>query len=194
LKLKFSHHAGLYLLQLISRTWRISSNIELTDSNAIIAFWHGDMLPVWNYFSKNNPTGVVSTSQDGEILSTLLDSWGYKLIRGSSSKNGSEVLSEICDKLKNGVVLITPDGPRGPIHNFKAGALVAAWRTSQPLILCKVEMDSFKQFNRSWDKFRVPLPFTKIRLTLSDKIIIPQDSNREEINRRIVDCEEWLGE
>ena len=61
------------LLNLISKTWRFEVKSKLSDRPAIIAFWHGLMLPVWKYFEDKNPTGVVSRSKDGQILSALLE-------------------------------------------------------------------------------------------------------------------------
>lgn len=186
--LKTKHKIAIALLNLISKTWRIRTNgLEPKQAPAIIAFWHGQMLPVWRFFAGRNPIGVVSLSRDGEVLSQLLVKWGFSLIRGSSSRKGREVLEEICSSAQNHFVLITPDGPRGPIHKFKPGAAVAAQRTGAPLYFCKVSIKSKKVFPKSWDKFEVPLPFSKINLEFSEAIYIDKHTDRDGIEKLIDD-------
>ena len=74
------------LLNLLSKTWRISVHGEMPKAPCVVAFWHGGMLPVWNVFKNNIAVGVTSLSKDGDMLATLLKMWGFRLIRGSSSR------------------------------------------------------------------------------------------------------------
>lgn len=133
-----------------------------THSTAVVAFWHGSMLPVWWAYRKNNATAMVSMSKDGSYLAAILEHWGYRLARGSSTQGGSEALSAMVEAARNGVVMITPDGPRGPRHKAKAGAVVAAMRSGAPLIGIHVEVSNAFVFNKSWDLFQVPLPFSTV--------------------------------
>ncbi len=170
------------LINLISKTWRIKIIGDFPPTPSIVVFWHGSMLPVWKLFKNRNPIAVVSKSRDGQLLSDLLEKWGFTLLRGSSSKGGKEVLEQIVANAVKSYLLITPDGPKGPIYEFKPGAVVAASRARVPIIFTKVKIYSKKQFSRSWDKFQFPYPFAKCEITLSDTINIPADSSREEIN------------
>ena len=187
--LKLSYRIGIFLVNLISKTWRYDIIGNIPDKPAIIAFWHGLMLPVWKYFSKYIPTAVVSLSKDGEALSNLLEKWRYKLIRGSSSKGGKEVLESLIDIAGNNFTLITPDGPQGPKYEFKAGAVIASQRSGVPLVLCGVEIKSKKLFKKSWDKFEFPCPFSKINLNFSEPLIIDKELNKEEIDKLLKKCE-----
>lgn len=192
--LKLSHKFGIFLLRLISKTWSFDIIGNIPEKPAIIAFWHGLMLPVWKYFSKYNPTAVVSLSKDGEVLSNILEKWSYSLIRGSSSKGGKEVLESIVEEAKNNYTLITPDGPQGPVYEFKPGAVIASQRSGVPLILCGVKINSKKIFQKSWDKFQVPCPFSKIILNFSEPIKIIKESDKEEIDKLLKECEIKLKE
>ena len=171
-----------WILRIIACTWKFSLEGTINQKHAVIAFWHGSMLPVWKFFAKTNSYAVVSMNKDGEILAQLLEKWKYKLIRGSSSKNGSEVIQEMVENANENYLLITPDGPRGPRHICKAGALVIAQRKQIPLYFIQCDILSKKVFTKSWDKFEFPLPFSKIQLKISEEIIINQNSNREEID------------
>jgi len=185
-KQSFKNRLAVFLLNILSKTWRIKLNGELqNDNRGIIVFWHGFMLPVWKYFGKYNPAAVVSLSNDGEILARLLEKWGFSLIRGSSSRKGKEVLADIISASANSLILITPDGPRGPIYEMKAGAVVAASRSENPVYLCGVKIRNKYIFEKSWDKFSLPLPFSKIELTLSEPCFIEKDAEKELINLKI---------
>lgn len=192
--LQFKYIILLKLLNLISKTWRFETNGNFPTDIGIVAFWHGYMLPVWKYFAKYSPTAIVSQSKDGEILSTILELWGYELARGSSSKGGKEALDLLIEKAKSKLVLITPDGPRGPYHNFKAGAVITSYRTQNELYLCKVLISNKYVFKKSWDKFEFPLPFSKIVLHFQHPIILNKNASRDEIDEIIKDCEKILNE
>lgn len=184
MKLSLKYKIAIFLIDLISKSWKIKANKFELDS-AIVAFWHGKMLPVWKYFSNRGAYGVVSLSKDGEILSHLLKKWGYNLIRGSSSRGGKEVLDEIVEKSKNSIVLITPDGPRGPAKVFKAGAVIASIRSRKKLVLCGVKIKWKLQFKKSWDSFSFPLPFSRIQLVFSTPLQFDKDSSKEQIDEYI---------
>jgi hypothetical protein len=176
------------IVTLIASTWRIKVIGQAPDSNSIIAFWHGSMLPVWYYFRNKNPYGVVSKSKDGQALSNLLECWNYKLIRGSSSTDGKEVLNSMIDILNNdNLLLITPDGPRGPKEECKAGMFIASQRSQKAFSFVEVQFSKKYIFEKAWDKFKFPYPFSKITLTFSEPIIIPENYSKEELNQYIQD-------
>ncbi len=176
---------AVILLRLVSSTWRIKFEGHAPAKPSVVAFWHGYMLPVWKYFSKFVPAALVSQSKDGRLLSALLSSWGYNVVRGSSSKGGREALDSIISLLDTNIVLITPDGPRGPACRFKAGAVVAAQKSGVPLYLVAVHICGCITLKKSWDKFRIPYPFAKIVLSVSEPHLFPGELTRDEINESI---------
>lgn len=183
---------GIFLLHAISRTWRIKIHGEIPDGNFIAAFWHGSMLPGWFAFRKRNPVAIVSRSGDGEILSSLLNKWGVETLRGSSNEGGREVLEQAVEAGKNRVVLVTPDGPKGPPRRMKAGAFKIAQRTGRPLLLISMESGKKIIFKKSWDKFELPLPFTRIDVIIKETISIPWTARRDDIELLIAKSEALL--
>lgn len=161
------------ILHALARTWKICPAPSLPQ-RGVVAFWHGDMLPVWMGFARLKPVALVSQSRDGAVLAAFLERLGYCCVRGSSSRGGQHALAELIDYARQGrLVLITPDGPRGPRGVAKRGAFICAQQAGVPLYWCTVECRWAIRSRRSWDHFRVPLPFARAQLFLSEPIEIP---------------------
>lgn len=181
---------GPAVFQLLACTWRIRAWGPLPPEPAVVAFWHGDMLPVWKYFASRRPYALVSQSRDGGLLTRLLESWGYTVIRGSSSKGSKEAWTNLVTVARQKRVLITPDGPRGPARVLKAGAVVAAHRAGVPLYLCRVHCRTAIH-GTHWDHFLIPLPGAAITLEFVP-FPVPPDADRDTIDRLIAEAQQLL--
>jgi lysophospholipid acyltransferase (LPLAT)-like uncharacterized protein len=175
-------------LRLLASTWRVHVDGVLPTAPCVVVFWHGGMLPVWYSFRNQDCVGLTSASNDGGMLAQLLADWGYTVVRGSSSAGGKEALHALTELATNRVVLVTPDGPRGPAGIAKPGAIVAAYRAGVPLIPVCATMAWEYVFSKSWDAFKLPLPFTRITLHIGKPILIPADADRHSINVAIAHC------
>jgi lysophospholipid acyltransferase (LPLAT)-like uncharacterized protein len=164
--------------------------LEKENKNYVFAFWHGTMLLPW-YIQKNKKfAALISKSKDGDLLSRVLKYWNYDVVRGSSSKGGDVALGILVDLARNKKsVAITPDGPRGPVNNFKAGAVVTAKKSGIPLVLAGTAYKK-KKFLKSWDRFEVPMFFSKVRIILSDPVYVNKDISYEDTSSLIKKCEE----
>lgn len=180
------------VIRLLARTWTIRVHGRLPTGPSIVAFWHGEMLPVWFAFRALRPVALVSSSKDGSLLSRLLQDWGYGVVLGSSSKGGKEALEQLVNEASSRVVLITPDGPRGPAHQAKPGAVVAAQRAGVPLILVRMKASRSRTFERSWDKFQLPKLFASIDLYVDQHWTIPLDASREFVESSINEMNERM--
>lgn len=176
----------------LCKTVRITfSNRENMDAlrnrkeRCIIAFWHGSMLLGWFLHrpqGKEKISSLVSQSKDGTYLSLVLEKWNYILIRGSSHIGGKEAMQLMADAVNNGEsIAITPDGPTGPYHIMKMGAVRLAQKTNVPLFLCGIALKKKKQL-RSWDMFEIPMPFSKAAVVYSNPIFVPQDLHGEPLD------------
>jgi lysophospholipid acyltransferase (LPLAT)-like uncharacterized protein len=104
---------------------------------------------------------MASKSEDGEIIATFLKYWGFPAARGSSSRDGDVASSEFLDALKEAPGgALTPDGPRGPARRCKRGILVLA-EQGNALVLPSSSSSTRPKFLNSWDRFLVPLPFSR---------------------------------
>lgn len=157
-----------WLIFALGRTWRVRVygrdaflQRAPSDPRAVFTLWHGQMLPVlWVH---QPPTGVIiSEHRDGEIIAHLVARFGLFAIRGSSSRGGARALLAAVQALREGAdVAITPDGPRGPRHEFAPGALVIAFRAAVAIVPIVVHIDRAWRFS-TWDVFELPKPFARV--------------------------------
>jgi len=196
---------GNYLLFTLASLLCRSLKIHIMNSSAvesfidskerfILAFWHGTMLIPWFVHRDRNFAALVSKSKDGGLLERVLRPLNYRVVRGSSHTGGSVALGVLVDLARHEhSVAMTPDGPRGPVHKMKAGAVIAAKRANVPLVLLGVGYQKKRELS-SWDKFQVPKFFSKVNLIYSDPIIIDQELSYDETTKVIENCEIKLNE
>lgn len=180
------------VIRLLARTWSLEVQGQLPMQPCVVAFWHGSMLPIWWAFRGLRPTAMVSASRDGALLAQLLQDWNYRTVRGSSSQGGSAALSDLVRAAHDHVVMLTPDGPRGPSQEMKPGAVVAAQRAGVPLLLVAARVSRSKIFERSWDRFALPLPFATITLVIDAPRMISAEATRQDVDAIIAQSQERL--
>ncbi|HSH69472.1 MAG TPA: lysophospholipid acyltransferase family protein [Deferrisomatales bacterium] len=151
----------------------------------LTACWHNRLLgPVFPY--RNQNAGVaISQSDDGELISRVVEAFGFVPIRGSSSRGGSQVLRTMLRHLGQGYdVVFTPDGPRGPRYLVQPGLAHLACRTGRPVLPVGVGMSRKLVFS-SWDRFQLPLPFGRIRIQFGEVLRFTRDDSLGDVQQRI---------
>jgi lysophospholipid acyltransferase (LPLAT)-like uncharacterized protein len=200
--LRFLGHHFLYYavtalcksLKIEKHNYEVIKKLNSENQNYVLAFWHGTMLLPWYLHGSPEVVALTSKSKDGDILAKILRKWKFNVVRGSSSTGGDVALGTMVDYAKNkSSIAITPDGPRGPRHQFKAGAVVTAKKTSIPLILVGVGLKR-KKILSNWDKFEIPYFFTKAAAIYSEPVYVNSNLTYDETSKIISDCEKKLNE
>jgi lysophospholipid acyltransferase (LPLAT)-like uncharacterized protein len=161
----------------------------------IYAIWHSRMLLPAFWHRDINACALVSDSADGEIVAQMLQSYGHQTIRGSTGKQGMRALMrQVADMRKHvrpGVV--TPDGPQGPRHRAHPGVVLLSQKTGFPIIPLAYSARKRKVFN-SWDRFVLPLPWSKCTLVYGNPISFPDtiESNEKSLAINIKKVENEL--
>lgn len=140
------------------------------------------MLLGWWLFKDKNYSALVSQSKDGEILTNVLNQWGYNVLRGSSSKGGKEALEELITSSGNSSVVLTPDGPRGPAKELKNGALIISNKCNIPIIPVSINYGKRKILSGSWDKFEIPYPFSKCEVKFGKEVFYGKYLENDELD------------
>ena len=128
----------------------------------IYCFWHQCVLPCTMYFRRSRAIILISRSFDGELITRILRKFGFDAVRGSSSRGGGEGLMGLKHVIETGrTAIFTADGPRGPIYQTKMGPIKLAQLTGAPIgSFCLFPERAWVM--KSWDRFLIPKPFTRI--------------------------------
>jgi lysophospholipid acyltransferase (LPLAT)-like uncharacterized protein len=141
--------------------------------NAIYVFWHQRLLCFAYSHRRLGARILVSRSKDGEIIARIAARLGFFPIRGSNRRGGEQAVRTLLAEAEYGYDFgITPDGPQGPCHVFKVGAVYLASRSGLPIVPITVAYRRCWQF-RSWDRFQLPWPFTQGVIHVGAPIAVP---------------------
>ncbi|KMP11793.1 hypothetical protein UR09_02530 [Candidatus Nitromaritima sp. SCGC AAA799-A02] len=167
----------------------------------ILTLWHGRIFYLF-YYLRRRPDFhlLISPSQDGDLLARLARLMGYSVIRGSTFKQAVSSARALIKVLRREErIIIIADGSRGPRLKAQPGSIQLAGITDAPLIPMtygarhKIELDT-------WDRFVLPLPFTRCTVHFGKPRPIPhrpdaksvrqkQDELEDALNRLIKECE-----
>ena len=189
------------LLWIVSRTWRFEEIAEasvtplvggLGAGAEIFCFWHQCVLPCTVYFRRTGATILISRSFDGELITRILELFGFHAVRGSSSRGAREGLLGLKQVIDSGTpAIFTADGPRGPIYQTKMGPIKLAQMTGARIGAFHLQPER-AWVMKSWDRFLIPKPFTRIAVSWARWTYVPVDlpieefeTKREELNAAI---------
>jgi hypothetical protein len=146
----------------------------------IYAVWHGRMLMLAHFYPHRRPIHVlVSRSRDGAVIGRLVEGFGARVVRGSSSRGGATALRRLVRLVRRegGDVLVVPDGPRGPRYVAQAGAVQLARLTGAPIVPIGFGVSRGRVL-RTWDEFLVPYPFGRACVVFGEPLVVPAGGDR----------------
>jgi lysophospholipid acyltransferase (LPLAT)-like uncharacterized protein len=173
-----------WLIRLIGATVRFRAEglehlaeIERIGKLPIQCFWHGQIFLATYFFRNKRLVVMTSQSFDGEYIARFIQRFGYGAVRGSSTRGGVGALVEQIRLMKAGCPAgFAIDGPRGPRHVAKEGAVLLAKKTGNPLVPFAVRAEKFWTIN-SWDKMEIPKPFTRAAIKIDAPIWVTNADN-----------------
>lgn len=153
----------------------------------IPCYWHQMLIFGAWYMRKLQKRGLkigflISPSVDGEIPAKMVESWGAVAIRGSSNRTGARALKDMYNTITKDKVspVTTSDGPTGPIHKFKQGAVMLAQLSQSPMLPIAYMASHYWEL-KSWDKFIIPKPFSRIVIAVGEPHMIDKKLNADEM-------------
>jgi len=190
---------GMLIIYLLGITYRkevLGGESELSlitrGLNPIYALWHGRLFYMTFLCRWQGIFALVSPSTDGEIIARTVRLFGIRTIRGSSYKGGSKAFRELIRVVRDkGRVFITVDGSRGPVFKVQKGILHLAKISNMPVLPVTYGAEKALVF-KSWDRFIIPHPFTRVVVIYGEPVYVPRDSSEEEIEKKKVELEERL--
>ena len=134
--------AGAAVIRALGRSMRIETRghehvdrLYREGKRVIIAFWHARQLMMPLTYRGTLAHILISQHQDGEIIARVVERFGFRAVRGSSTRGGVEALRELIRLGRSGVdLVVTPDGPNGPPQVAKMGVIQLARASRLPII------------------------------------------------------------
>jgi lysophospholipid acyltransferase (LPLAT)-like uncharacterized protein len=141
----------------------------------MIMLWHNRLALVPFILYRFTPqfifAALISASRDGDMLSTVVLSYKQGRVIKVPHQARYQALKELIRSIEeeDQIVIITPDGPRGPRYELKPGVAVAALETEASVIPLNWTADKFWEL-KTWDRLRIPKPFAKIKITFENPV------------------------
>ena len=184
--------AAYWLVRLLGPTLRVEmvgvqNAVQIPDNGepAIAAFWHRCIFSaIWIWRDR----GIVvmnTVNFDGQWTRKAIERLGFGTAQGSSTRGAIQGLIDMAKQLETGRhVALTIDGPRGPRYVAKPGAVILARRTGKPVSLFHVGLEHAHTFEKAWDLFQIPYPFSRVVIVIAPPIRVPTDADSETVHHK----------
>lgn len=158
----------------------------------IYTCWHNRVFLSTYYFRRRGIVVMTSRSFDGEYIARFIQRFGYGASRGSSSRGAVGALIEMIKLVRQGRPAgFMIDGPRGPRHVAKMGAVLLAKKTGAAVLPFTVNAERYYTAP-SWDGFQIPYPFTRARVLIAPPIHVPPDADEAALEAKRAELQRAL--
>jgi len=155
------------LVRVWAKTWRVHWIDAPPPERSVYAFWHGQQMALVAGRRGARLATLVSLSRDGELQASVMRRLGLEVVRGSSSRGGARGLRGMIRAVRSGAdAAFAVDGPRGPAHEAKRGALVVGALARARIVPVATAARRAWVLGRAWDRFEIPLPFTTVAIAI----------------------------
>jgi len=183
------------------RKWSGSWNSDATEMEKIdqliangervlIVFWHGKYFPLFALAEGRDALVFTSQSFRGEIISRICNSFGYEagIIPENRNVSGFAFVEDALRRKKLGAIVV--DGPLGPNHKVKSGAVKLASSLGYLIVPISMACDSKRVMEKRWDKRELPRWNAKVTLAVGEPLRIPAELSAGDIgawNKKVKD-------
>lgn len=176
--------------------WKVEGlehlNFDGNGRRPIMAFWHGRVLTATYFFRRRGIVVMISENFDGEWIARIIESFGFRTARGSTSRGGQRALLQLKRDMERGLPSgFAVDGPRGPARKAQLGAVWLAKLTGNPVVPFHMEASSYWTLN-SWDRTQIPRPFSTVALAVAAPLEVPHDADELALEAKRVELEASL--
>ena len=170
-------HLASGIVRLLACTWRLEilgdahvKQLRHAGVPVVFTVWHAFLLPALWHRRGEGITLLISDHNDGGYVARAAVRWGYKVVRGSSTRGAVKGSLGIVRTLESGgEVALTPDGPTGPPRIAKPGAVAVAGRVGAAILPVGAGATSWWRLG-SWDGFFIPRPFARVRVVYGEPL------------------------
>lgn len=151
-------------------------------NGALFALWHNRLAFGMHIFQEiDNVYALALSHTDGKLITDVIRKMKFGVIEGSTNRNPTGALKEIISKINSGNnVVITPDGPRGPVYKINSSIARLAKKFDKPLIPLSCTATRYYEL-KSWDKMIIPKFFSKITVRFGAPVDLKDNEESNDI-------------
>jgi len=204
----FASPAGTFIVNIIGATivwvlnytvrWQKRDIHHYTSSiqgltKPIFICWHDQIIAFPKMLGRGTPCSCLcSPHSDGRHIGLMMKRFGYRAVWGSSNRQPAAALRAMAREINEGrIVVISPDGPRGPAHVMAMGPVALAQLTGAPIIPIAWRSKSVWRIN-SWDRMRFMKPFSSGTIVYGAPIILEKVKGQDALEAQRVCVETAL--
>ena len=117
--------------------------------------------------------------------------FGFQVVRGSSKRRGFQGIIHMRKEMESGYgAALAVDGPRGPIHQAKPGAVYLAQKMKVPIVPVGFAAKRFWTLESTWDKFIIPKPFSPCIVAMGEPVdpsVFQKEEDVKKLDRILMD-------
>ena len=181
---------SLWIIKSTSRWYSVNEEIiekELIKKKSLIVLiWHHQLMGStfsWKFQPKLRP--IATSHRDGQLSTLVQKKFGLDpLLR--KKDNPTFLIKNISKAVQNGdCIYITPDAPHGPPKEINTSIYKLCQKFNLNVAILSFHTNKYFQIN-SWDKLKIPLPFSKGIYLWGNEIIQSNDyRNETDFNKKI---------
>jgi lysophospholipid acyltransferase (LPLAT)-like uncharacterized protein len=173
--------------------WQHIGRVHSQNRRCVFSFWHQTIFLAMWWWRYRGVVAMTSANFDGQILGSALKKLGFDVTFGSSSHGGLRGISVLAGRLEQGHdVAFAADGPRGPRYIAKPGPVILARRSRCPIVAFHLFAERAHVFEKAWDLFQLPRPFSRVVLVIGPPIEVPDEIGRDAVERKQGDLQQAL--
>ncbi len=173
--------------------WQHVERVHQSGRRCVYTFWHRVIFLAMWHWRHRGVVAMTSANFDGQVLGRALQKFGYGVVHGSSSRGGLRGLIELAAAIGRGHdSAFAADGPRGPRYLAKSGAAQLARRTGCPIVCFHLRAQHARTFEKSWDHFQLPRPFSPVVLVIAPPIEVPPHACRQVLELKTAELQASL--
>ena len=162
------------ILRALCATWRVETrgldafDADLSaDRGVIAAFWHGSYFPLFALLRNRDAVVFTSLSARGAVIAEICRRFGYRAVQ-IPDHGGEESLATMQQVLASAPAAgIAVDGPLGPHHQAKRGAIQLAGRLGWRIYPIAVASHPKKVLAQRWDFREIPKPWSRVAVIVA---------------------------
>lgn len=164
----------------ITENERVLTDLLQGDRPIVGAFLHARTFQLLHYFSRPERGRwmlMCSRSSDGDIMTSVEESLGYRVARGSSGSGGARALAEMIRAQREDPKLnscLAVDGSRGPRGVAQFGILTLARKTNGVLLPVAASTPTCWVNGGSWDRTAIPKFGARINVMVGEPMEVPR--------------------